>query len=58
VFVEKEERDGVPFLLFSPIIKHSDHATVDREKQSMESISVRLALFCVLCIASKGYPRL
>ena len=29
VFIKKEVRDSVSLLLFSPIMKHSDHVAVD-----------------------------
>jgi hypothetical protein len=40
VFVKKGVRDGAPLLLFSPIMKHSDHAAVEKEKESMKSMSI------------------
>jgi hypothetical protein len=57
IFVKMKDRGGRPALSYSRIIKHSDFAEEDKGNETMKTVSLKFALFYVLCEASKGHPR-
>jgi hypothetical protein len=58
VFIRMEQHQGVTVLLYSPITKHSDHAKENEECKTMDSVSLRLGVFFMMCQASLGHARI